>query len=237
LIYGELKTGDTLFAGTQNFERLRQELDIVERLKTLPPVTAALDIQQSLEAQHIPDDFGAVILAQVELNEPVAMPAKPAQPLPIKEKSTTSVEKMYEEEKTAEAMLKPAMTPLPNLKTSSAAALGDHVRAFGERIQALPSALKERFRNPTSGHDPITLAGLRTMHAGHGSSLTRKHKLAILGGLAVFILIGSGTAWYKYNKQAKAEQAAWTSAYDEAMDKKTAQKQASSMETMNERRG
>lgn len=220
LIFGELKTGDALFAGTQNFERLRQELGIVPRLKNLPPVTAALEIQQALEVQHIPDDFGAVILAQVQMDEPVAQTARPSDLEAPKEKSTTSVERLYTEEKTAEAMLQSAMTPLPALKQRSSAALREHVGTLGALVQDLPARLKELIKRPVSSHDPITLTGLRTMNAGHGSFLTRKHKLAIIGGVSVVVLCLGGTLWYRHAQRANAEQTAWNSAYDQAMDQK-----------------
>ncbi len=221
LIFGELKTGDALFAGTQNFERLRQELEIVPRLKSLPPVTAALDIQQSLEILRIPDDFGAVILAQVELTEPIAQLTRPTPVESPKEKSTTSVERMYAEEKTAEAMLQPAMTPLPELKKRSQAALREQVSTLGEIIKGLPARLKNVSARRDDGQDPITLAGLRTMNAGHGSFLTRKHKLAIIAGVSVLVLCIGGTAWYRYAQRKNAEQLAWNIAYDQAMEQKS----------------
>lgn len=217
LIFGEIKTGDVLFAGTQNFERLRQELNIAPRLKSLPPVTAALEIQQALESQHIPDDFGAVIVAQVELNEPVARTVMHSEPEPPKEKSTTSVEKMYAEEKTADALLNPTMTPL---STAKDLALRDQFASFKTKLQTIPSSVKSLFTRTPSTHDPVTMAGLRTMNAGHGASLTRKHKRAIGAALAVLFLCTGGTLWYRHAQRVNAEQAAWNSAYDQAMDKK-----------------
>lgn len=220
LIFGELKAGDALFAGTQNFERLRQELAIVPRLKSLPPVTAALDIQQALEAQHIPDDFGAVIVAQVDLPEQAPEPTHRQDEEPVKEKSTLSVERMYAEEKTAEAMLQPTMTPLPHLKKRSQAALRDHLETMGGALQGLPARVKDLFSRKESVHNPITLAGLRTMNAGHGSFLTSKHKLAIAAGVSVLVICLGGTIWYRHAQRVNAEQAAWNAAYDQAMDQK-----------------
>lgn len=220
LIFGEIKAGDVLFAGTQNFERLRQELGIAARLKSLPPVTAALDIQQALEAQHIPDDFGAVIVAQVELDEPIAPPAAQKRPEPEKEKSTSSVEKMYTEEKTVEAMLNPAMTPLSSLTPSQGLALRDQLHGLKAHLSNVPAWVKRAFTRKPSTHDPVTMAGLRTMHAGHGSSLIGKHRRTISIGIALLIVGVGGTFLYRYVQRTRAEQAAWNSAYDQAMDKK-----------------
>ncbi len=220
LIYGELKTGDVLFAGTQNFERLRQELGIVPRLKQLPPVTAALEIQQALEAQHVPDDFGAVIVAQVELDEPVARPVVPTESESAKELSTSSVERMYDEEKTADALLNPSMTPLPTLKGSGRAALQDYSGRFFAFAKTLPIRGKQLFTRARGTHDPITLTGLRSMNAGHGSFLTRKHKLIIIAGVSVVVLCVGGTLWYRHAQRASVEQAAWNAAYDQAMEQK-----------------
>jgi outer membrane protein assembly factor BamB len=75
-------------------------------------------------------------------------------------------------------------------------------------------------KRPANAHDPITLTGLRTMNAGHGSFLTRKHKLAIIGGASVVALCIGGTLWYRHTQRVNAEQMAWNAAYDQAMDQK-----------------
>ena len=54
LICGDMKPGDLLFAGTQNFEPLRNQLRLAETLKSLPPVAAALELRQELE-RHLTD--------------------------------------------------------------------------------------------------------------------------------------------------------------------------------------
>jgi len=220
LIFGEMKAGDVLFAGTQNFERLRQELAILPRLKSLPPVTAALEIQQSLEELHIPDDFGAVIVAQVDLPEPPIKPAVASHTSVRESPEMSSVEKMYAEEKTTEAVLNSTMTPLSSSRTAPHGTLREYVTEWKSRLKRLPSAIREACTRKPSTHDPVTMTGLRTMHAGHGASLTGTHKRMIFAAVMVLLLCVSGTAWYHRSQRIQAEQTAWQSAYDQAFDKK-----------------
>jgi len=222
LICGELHAGDILFAGTSNFERLRHELQIAQRLKTLPPVTAALEIQQDIERQEIPDDFAALVMANVALPSPEALTREKISE-PAKEKSTASIERMYQEEQTAQAMLGPTIAPLPSPAPAQAwqTHLRQQILTWRSAFRSPRSALRSWLSRRTPLRDPVTMASLRGMSAGHGSFITQKHKrtAALIAG--AIVLFGGGTLWYHLAQRSSAEQAAWDAAYRQAMDKRT----------------
>lgn len=201
-ICGDMKQGDVLFAGTQNFEPLRGELRIAEYLKTLPPVTAALEIKQELDRRDIPDDFAALVawLSPASREEKIEAVEEAG-------KSTRSIEQMYSREQETEGVLSPAVR-----KPKTAATL------FG-----LFADLSARFkqRRNTSSSDPIAMAGMRTTTAGMGTTLTvkRKRQLIAAGSIGLVLLVGG--IWFQQSQKAKAEQTFWNGMFDQATDRKT----------------
>ena len=221
LICGDISPGDLLFIGTQNFERLRNEIQLVDRLKASPPVSAALEIKQLVEQQNIPDDFAAIVAAHVEL--PTQTPTTLKKMVEaVKNKSTESVEKMHQEVQNTQAMLSPSLPPI----TAAAASLNS---PLPERLKKQARLYSEQAKDWVKGivkkapilKDPISLASLRGMNAGHGAFMTKKRKLSIAGGIAIVLLIAIGTLAFSHAKQTAAEQALWTAVYDQAFDRKT----------------
>lgn len=199
-ICGDLKPGDVLFVGTQNFEPLRGSLKIAEHLKTLPPVTAALEIKQELERRNLPEDFAALVAWLSPMTKEEKIEA-------IEEdKSTRSIERMHSQEQEAEGVLSPAIRP-----PKAAATL---VGLFADL-----SARFKRRRSKTT--DPVAVAGMRNTTAGHGSTMTVKRKRQLIGiGAVVIVLLGGGL-WFQQGQKAKAEQAFWNSMFDQATDRKS----------------
>ncbi len=214
LVCGDIKPGDLLLAGTQNLERLRNELRLIDRLSTLPPVTATLEIRQDLERRDIPDDFAGIIIASVELPRPSV--ETPAIAVPTKEKSTESVEKMHRDEQEAEAMLAPAV-PLPQKNVFDLA----HWKQVGaDAFAKTKTFIQEHLKPQPKLKDPVTLASLRGMNAGHGSFMTKKRRLTLMAGGVVFLAAIIGTLWYRHARTVAAEQATWNASYDQAVDRK-----------------
>lgn len=202
-ICGDMNPGDVLFVGTQNFDRLRGELKLAETLKTLPPVTAALEIKQELERRNVNDDVAGVIawLSPLTKEEKIEIVEEAT-----KNKSTASVAKLRANEAEAEGVLSPAIRP-----PKPAATL------FG-MFADISSKLKRRHA-PAS--DAVAVAGLRNTAAGHGTTLTvkRKRQLMVGGVLVLAVLVGG---WlFQRDQKAKAEQALWNAVYDQAVDRKT----------------
>ncbi|MBM3205000.1 hypothetical protein FJZ48_03425, partial [Candidatus Uhrbacteria bacterium] len=214
LVCGDIRPGDLLMAGTLNFERLRGELRLVDRLSTLPPVTAALEIRQDLEHRDIPDDFAAVVIASVELprlvSEPVTIPDEREKP-----KSTQSIERMYQAEEATQEILSPAM---PVSKRIATYLSREYLERFGQQALKKIKALVNRA--PNSLHNPVALASLRGMNAGHGSFMTPKRRLTLLAGGGIVLAAIIGTIWFQQAKKASAEQTLWNATYDQAVDRK-----------------
>ena len=211
IICGDMNVGDILFIGSTNFERLRSELKIKERLTTMPPVSAALEIKQDLERRHIPDDFMAAAIACIEAKMP--QPVTAAAPEIKKETSTSSIEKLVEQEKEADNHLGPSTAP-----TKELAAMKDKVIALFKKAPQLSSLSPARLAPAIK--DPITLTGLRGMNAGHGSAITAKHKLLIgIVGISILFSIG-GYAYWKRAQRIAGEIAAWNAQYDSAADQR-----------------
>lgn len=222
LICGDMSSGDMLFVGTTNFERLRHELGIADILTGFPPVNAALEIRQELERRDIPDDFAGVVIANVELQTktaavPLAEPTD-AETLP---KSTQSIEKMHREEQETQAVLSPSIAPLPK-KSAEEREREVTVKERLANIWKLGRiAIRERMAKRTHlNRDPMALASLRGMNAGHGSTLSLKKRWPVIGAALLVVLGITGTLWFQYAKKASAEQALWNSVYDTAADKK-----------------
>ncbi len=220
LICGDIHPGDVFFFGTQNFERLRDELELIPRLTTLPAVTAALEIKHDLERRNVPDDFAGVIVVNVPIPQSSPSPSATMETvsgLP-EEKSTQSIKKMYQEEETAEAMLSPSM---PLTRTSRFMNLKKWYPWLLARLSRLGRDLRAWKKTKAAAiKDPMALASLRSLHAGHGSFMTKKRKFTIFLCVVALVVIVGGTLSYRYARRASAEQSLWNMARDQALDKK-----------------
>ncbi|MCI0479732.1 hypothetical protein L0Y59_04255 [Candidatus Uhrbacteria bacterium] len=214
LICGDIKPGDILIAGTTNLERLRNELRIKERLTTLPPVSAAMEIEQDLEGRGIPDDFVAAVVACCALEMPSGIASKVADV--EASKSTASINRLREAERDAASNLSPAIAPLKHPPTNGtqtkparvvAGVLGN-VAGLWRKLPAIGGRSK----------DVAAMTSLRGMNAGHGSIFTRKRKriALVVGLLLVAIVVGS--AVMRRNERLAQEEAAWKASYAEAQD-------------------
>lgn len=206
ILCGDIKNGDLLFIGTNNFERLRGELGITTKLKTLPPVTAALEIKQELERRDIPDDFAGVVIAQVETSSrAIEMPVSQEQ------KSKNSFEKLHSEEKRTEEILAPSITPAKPAMTLVGlwARAQDHLKRKGTAVKS--SKVKS----------PAAMNSMRGMSAGHGTAFSNEHKRTLLISVAILLILGGSGAWFYSRQRFKAEQQLWNTVFDQANDRKT----------------
>lgn len=221
-ICGDFHPGDLFFAGSGNFERLRQELELKEKLINYPPVTAALEIKQELEHRRIPDHFSGLIVANVLSSAETAPAQQEETEKPVD--AAQSVQDLHEEQLETEAYVEAMTSPL---SSSGSAAL----KAWKTKLTDLHTDLVERFRTPAksagfkpaarvSTDDPLTLASLRGMSSGHGGGPSAKTKTRlIVSGLVVLLLVGGGV-WIQRARTASAEQTLWNAVYTNAIDKR-----------------
>lgn len=220
LICGDMHPGDILFAGTLNFERLRQELQIKERLQTLPAVTACLEIRQDLERRGTPDQFCALVATNAPVTNNRAIPVAE---LPVKEadrEPTDSVQKLHEEALKTESILSPTVTPLHDMP-APASAWKDRLLQLHGRVQDKVQELRAP-KHPSAPvtRDPLTLASLRGMNAGHGSLFTDERKKKLGAFVVVAILVIGGGTWLYRARQFAAEQELWNTSLNQAIDRK-----------------
>jgi hypothetical protein len=132
------------------------------------------------------------------------------------------VQELHEEQLETEAYVETTVSPL----SASGKSLG---KAWKERFSQLRETLQEKLRaKPPSTpvaprattHDPMTLASLRGMNAGHGGSLSAKTRRKIIAGaIGAVVLIGAGV-WIHRARQASAEQTLWNAVYTQALDRR-----------------
>ena len=207
LICGDMKAGDILIAGTLNLERLRNELRIKERLTTMPPVSAALEIKQDLESRGIPDDFVAAVVACCELE---TLEPKPAPEPEETNKSTASVQKLLETEHYTEQNLSPVISPSSNQIPKKPRPPIGGVFGILRKLRALVQAHRPK--------DIALMTSLRGMSAGHGSVFTKKRKRLLIGVGAALVIVIISTGFWKHSKTVASQEAAWTATFKEARD-------------------
>lgn len=212
IVCGDMKAGDILIAGTNNLERLRSELQFKERLTTLPPISAALEIRNELEKRSIPDHFAAAVIACQECKPPESEQAPLIGKEESKDKSTASIEKLRSAEDDASNRLAPVLPTVAKLRPSN---LLEKAR---EALQALRSLTTSAVRR--SPVDAVALASLRSMNAGYGNVLTKKRKLALAAGVGLVILTVTGVLWWKHAQRVAAETALWNATFDAATDQR-----------------
>lgn len=227
LVCGDMKPGDLFFAGTSNFERIRGELDLINRLKTLPPVSAALEITQDLERLNLQDDFAGIV---VSCSAVTSRPTSEQKPLVIKGmQSAQSMQQLYKQEKSTEHLLQPSIVQQTELEITeyeegeNEPDSNEQKKSFSlvSTFLTFKDEWKNRKQSPivSLGKDPTTLAGMRNTSAGHGT-LLNKRRQPLLIVLGILVIVGLGIGWSIYQKQQKL-QAAWLTSFTQASDKKT----------------
>jgi len=215
LICGDMKPGDVLMLGSTNLERLRKELDVKTRLTSLPPVTAALEMKNELEARGIPDDFLAAIISCCALEMPEAVVVEKDDDI---DRSTASIRELRETEENTHEKLAPSLVPSPNVKPQK-----DRLPRRSAKISAgllgMVSSLKNRVGNLRK-KDVAMLTSLRGMNAGHGSVFTEKRKRVAIIALAILVVALAGLLFWKYKGRMEAEAAVWNASFEEATDKR-----------------
>lgn len=223
-ICGDFQPGDVFFAGSGNFERLRQELELKEKLISYPPVTAALEIKQELERRRIPDHFSGLIIANI---------LQPVQATALVEEETQepttldaiqSVQDLHEERLETEAYVESTVSPLSHSGNAMFKAwktrVTDGLKQIVQRVQEKRRASAAPAQNHANSHDPLTLASLRGMSAGHGGGPSEKaRRRGVIIAVAVVVVLVGGS-WIQRARKASAEQTLWNAVYTQAVDRR-----------------
>lgn len=217
VLCGDMKPGDLFFLGSSNFNRLKEELEIKNKLMTQPPISAAMEIKQGLEKAGTPDDFAGIIISCHTANQAGKI-APPEQPK--KNQAQESMRQLIDNELNTSQTLAPLLNPVKNSKPASSAPAPAVVSApqGGLPISWLLGWLKKlkKIKNPSL--TPATKTTMRGLDAGHKSLFTTGRKIAI-GALAVLIAVSAITySTIKHNKEVAAEQAGWEESFGQAAD-------------------
>ncbi len=215
LICGDMQPGDLLIAGSSNLDPLRTEVRLKERITSLPPVTAALEIKQDLERRSIPDHYIAAIISSHEIRQPVHE-TQPVVVEPEVPASTASIQRLRETEQEAEHHLAPVVSPI---RTS--VPVEKWMTGLKTMAQTTVKYITQQLpRRPGTGHgkEAMELASLRGMSAGYGTVFTKKRKLVLAGIGAGIIILGSSYAWWSHSKKIAAIATAWNNSFSQAQD-------------------
>lgn len=218
IICGNMNVGDLLFVGTQNFQSQREALEISRILQEHPPVAAATELQQRLVDLRSDERYFGLVIAGVAMTstkplnkpqpaaqEPFVAPAAVEEPDEVLAASVQSVQEFYETEQETDQVLNNERTG-PSLR---------------ERFEAI----KTRFTGSSSTHfpsfaSPVSLSGLRSMHAGYAKTLLDKNRSVAIGSVALLLLVTGGGLWIRSTRAKQAEQKLWSAVYEQAVDGK-----------------
>ncbi len=214
IICGDMKPGDLLFIGSTNFERLRQELSIKDRLLSRPPVSAVMEIKKDLERQSIPDDFvAAVVSAHAEEK---SVPA--AATVAAKDSAFDSLKKLHEQSERTSRVLAPVVNPLTALKQQSSTQAQPNVPEPLPPLKKLLNSVTDFVRRKRAKPTPATQTVLRGLDAGHGTFFTLKRKITIGATILGIVVVTVGVVSWQNNRKLAAAQAAWEKSFSQAAD-------------------
>lgn len=85
IVCGSMNAGDVLFVGTQNLQEIREKIELIRLCQEHPPVSAATEIQQRLQALRSLESYFGVVMAGVTLTAPKPAPIAKSFANPIEE--------------------------------------------------------------------------------------------------------------------------------------------------------
>jgi hypothetical protein len=212
LICGDMQPGDVFFIGTNNFERYKNQLRLIERFSELPMVSAATEIKRDLEKENFLDDFVALAISLKTDDTPAFVNHKP------KKKAEESLNQLHDNEEEVKQTLAPTISPLKGRKQESETSAKPKIPSPVASLQNTWQKVLQMFKKRRSRATPTSETTLRGLHAGKGSFFTTKRKI-ILGAVAVvIILVLIAFMSWQSNKKVAAEQAAWEQSFAEVTD-------------------
>ncbi len=214
VICGDMKANDLFFIGSSNFDRLRDDLKIKDRLFSQPPVSAAMEIKQDLERTQVPDDFAAILISCHASDKPNLGGQMPV----AKNQAQESMKQLRESELNTNQTLAPLLNPVKNSKppltTDAIPKQPKPAPGVTDLWKRLAQMVPKRGTRPS----PATATAMRSLDAGHGSIFTKRRKL-IMGGIALLVVVLiAGIFTYQHNKKVAAERAAWEQKFSQATD-------------------
>lgn len=220
VLCGDMKPGDLFFLGSSNFDRLKDELNIKQKLMSEPPISAAMEIKQGLEKAGIPDDFAGIIISCHPANQ---ANKNLLSEQPKKNQAQESMRQLINNELNTSQTLAPLLNPVKNSKSPSLSPAPSSVSApkngaGASFIATWLDKLKKFKRAKPPQLTPAAETAMRGLDAGHKNLFTTGRKITI-GALVVLIVVSIITySTVKHNKEVAAEQTGWEEAFSQAAD-------------------
>ena len=216
IVCGSMGMGDMLFVGTQSIQSVREKIDLISICKNQPPVAAAFEIQQRLQALRALEPHFGVLMAGVALTHAKAQKAVVAPQIIEEPLPTEPTASIHEFEQETEGILE------QNSLTPSAG-----IRQFLESFKAKTDTLKGQFtraQQPSvpvqEGLSDISLAGLRSMNSGYARGVLTEKRNTIIGGIAAFVVLLLAIFGIRSIQKGQAEQKLWMAVYDQSVQAK-----------------
>lgn len=216
IICGNMNVGDVLFVGTQNIQPLRESLEISRLLQEHPPVAAATELQQRLINLGSEERYLGLVVAGVAITH-----AKSTQKNLQTFQQPSSIGTIVEEPDEAVAASIQSVQEFYGTEQQTDQVLNNE--SDGPTLRERLLAIKARFHRPSpsaSFASPVSLSGLRSMHAGYAKTLLDKNRTIVVGFLIFISFLGGVGLWVRSARAKQAEQKLWSAVYDQATEAK-----------------
>lgn len=217
IVCGTMGIGDMLFVGTQSVQAVREKIHLVELCKDHPPVAAAFEIQQSLQALKSLEAYYGVLMAGVALT-----PAKT-------ERSAVAAAVSESIEKTPEpaTLIHEFEQETEEILEQGSVHAGPGFSGFFTDLKQKASNFMDSLSSKQSSPEPareslsaISLAGLRSMNSGYARGLFSEKRRLIIAGAVVVVVLLVGGFWLSSARKSQAEQKLWMAVYDRSVEAK-----------------
>lgn len=220
IVCGAMQIGDLLFFGSQNLQAVREQIGITHLCRTLPPVSAATEIEQRLQNLSQTEPYFGVVVAAVQVSRPhptlstkreSSSEKKPPAGINAEiEEANDSIEHLYNTEVATEHLLDqgdiPGNTFFQRLTT--------HLRGAVDRLPS-PSRITETLtRRPLSALSITASASSVTRSLG-----TRRQTTLIVASALILLTLG-GAFFVRHARNKQEEQRLWTAVFEQATEAK-----------------
>lgn len=216
IVCGTMGIGDMLVVGTQNIQAIREKIELVELCKSHPPVTAAFEVQQRLQALKSIEPYYGVLMAGVALTPAKAQKTVPAVAVESIEEDPEPATSIHEFEQETDEILEQGTA-------GTSAALAGFLSALKEKASDLKTRVSKKSPSSSGADKPlsaISLAGLRSMNSGYARGLFSEKRRWIVAGSVVVVALIIGGFWLRSARQSQAEQKQWMVVYSRVIDAK-----------------
>ena len=223
IVCGAMQVGDLLFFGSQNVQTVREQIGITHLCRTLPPVSAATEIEQRLQNLGKTEPYFGVVVAAVQVSRPTpTISTKPPASSPLSsttteneadtdlEDASDSIEHLYNTEVATEQLLDQGEVG----KNAFFQGLASRLRGTMGNLPS-PKQLTEVF-----ARRPLSTLSITASASSVTRVLNTRRQTTIIIVSALIVLVGGGTLFVRHARQKQEEQRVWTAVFEQATEAK-----------------